>query len=82
VEDNLAGQAMLDQQAELQTAALAAARRSETITLNQYRAGIVGYIDVLAAQNTRLSAENNLWNVKNRQYVNSVALIAAIGGQW
>jgi NodT family efflux transporter outer membrane factor (OMF) lipoprotein len=82
VEDNLAGQAMLDQQAELQTAALAAARRSETITLNQYRAGIVGYINVLAAQNTRLSAENNLWNVKNRQYVNSVALIAAIGGQW
>jgi NodT family efflux transporter outer membrane factor (OMF) lipoprotein len=82
VEDNLAGQAMLDQQAELQTAALAAARRSETITLNQYRAGIVGYIDVLAAQNTRLSAESNLWTVKNRQYVNSVALIAAIGGQW
>jgi NodT family efflux transporter outer membrane factor (OMF) lipoprotein len=82
VEDNLAGQAMLDQQAELQTAALAAARRSETITLNQYRAGIVGYIDVLTAQNTRLSAESNLWTVKNRQYVNSVALIAAIGGQW
>lgn len=82
VEDNLAAQAMLDQQAELQSAALAAARRSETITLNQYRAGIVGYIDVLAAQNTRLSAESNLWNVRNRQYVNSVALIAAIGGQW
>ncbi|RXZ38746.1 efflux transporter outer membrane subunit [Oxalobacteraceae bacterium CAVE-383] len=82
VEDDLAAQAMLDQQAELQTAALAAARRSETITLNQYRAGIVGYIDVLAAQNTRLSAENNLWTIKNRQYVNSVALIAAIGGQW
>ncbi|HEY4318323.1 MAG TPA: efflux transporter outer membrane subunit [Herbaspirillum sp.] len=82
VEDTLAAQAMLDQQAELQAAALASARRSETITLNQYRAGIVGYIDVLAAQNTRLSAENNLWNVRNRQYVNSVALIAAIGGQW
>jgi NodT family efflux transporter outer membrane factor (OMF) lipoprotein len=82
VEDDLAAQAMLDQQAELQASALASARRSETITLNQYRAGIVGYIDVLAAQNTRLSAENNLWNVRNRQYVNSVALIAAIGGQW
>jgi NodT family efflux transporter outer membrane factor (OMF) lipoprotein len=82
VEDDLAAQAMLDQQAELQAAALAAARRSETITLNQYRAGIVGYIDVLAAQNTRLTAESNLWTVKNRQYVNSVALIAAIGGKW
>lgn len=82
VEDSLAAQAMLDEQAALQADGLAAARRSETITLNQYRAGIVGYIDVLAAQNTRLSAESNLWNIRNRQYVNSVALIAAIGGQW
>jgi NodT family efflux transporter outer membrane factor (OMF) lipoprotein len=82
VEDNLAAQSMLDQEAELQTAALAAARRSETITMNQYRAGIVDYITVLTVQNTRLIAENNLWTIKNRQYVSSVALIAAIGGQW
>ena len=82
VEDSLAAQSMLDEQAALQADGLAAARRSENITLNQYRAGIVGYIDVLAAQNTRLSAESNLWNIRNRQYVNSVALIAAIGGQW
>jgi NodT family efflux transporter outer membrane factor (OMF) lipoprotein len=82
VEDNLAAQAMLGEQADLQAAALAAARRSEAITLNQYRAGIVGYINVLAAQNTRLTAESNLWTVKNRQYTNSVALITAIGGQW
>jgi len=82
VEDNLAAQSMLDQEAELQTAALAAARRSETITMNQYRAGIVDYITVLTVENTRLLAENNLWTIKNRQYVSSVALIAAIGGQW
>ncbi|MDB5775004.1 MAG: transporter [Herbaspirillum sp.] len=82
VEDNLASQALLAQQADLESAALAAARRSETITLNQYRAGIVGYIEVLTAQNTRLSAESSLWNIKNRQYVSSIALIAAIGGQW
>lgn len=82
VEDNLAAQALLNEQADLLTDALAAARRSEVVTLNQYRAGIVGYINVLAAQNTRLSAESSLWAVKNRQYVNSVALITAIGGQW
>ena len=82
VEDNLAAQALLNEQADLLTDALAAARRSEVVTLNQYRAGIVGYINVLAAQNTRLSAESSLWAVKNRQYVNSVALITTIGGQW
>ena len=82
VEDNLAAQSMLDQEAELQSAALVAARRSETITRNQYRAGIVDYITVLTAENTRLTAEANLWTIKNRQYVSSVALIAAIGGQW
>lgn len=82
VEDNLAAQALLQQEAEHQSAALAAAVRAETITLNQYRAGTVSYINVLSAQNSRISAENNLWNVKNRQYSSSVALISAIGGSW
>lgn len=82
VEDNLAAQSLLAQQADLQSAAVAAARRSETITLNQYRAGTVNYINVLTAQSTRVSAENTLWTLRNRQYVNSVALIAAIGGNW
>ncbi|MBS1186848.1 MAG: oprM 2 [Burkholderiaceae bacterium] len=82
VEDNLSAQTMLKQQAELQEAALAAAKRSEEITLNQYNAGVVGYINVLTAQNSRITAENTLWTVKNRQYIANVALIAAIGGQW
>jgi len=82
VEDDLAAQALLDQEAVLQADALTAARRSETITLNQYKAGIVNYIDVLTAQNTRLNAESTLWTIRNRQYVNSIALITAIGGQW
>ncbi|EEO27975.1 efflux transporter outer membrane subunit [Oxalobacter paraformigenes] len=82
VEDNLAAQAMLDDESALQSAAVAAARRSETITLNQYRAGIVGYLELLVAQTSRIAAENTLWDIRKRQFASSVALIAAIGGQW
>ena len=82
VEDNLAAQAMLGDASDMQTAALNAAKRAETITMNQYRAGVVSYLNVLIAQNTRIAAENTLYNVKKRQFTSSVALIAAIGGQW
>jgi outer membrane protein TolC len=43
---------------------------------------VVSYLNVLTAQNSRISAENSLWTLKNRQYTASVALIAALGGQW
>ena len=82
VEDNLAAQAMLDDEAALQSGAVAAARRAEAISLNQYRAGIVGYLELLVAQNSRIAAENTLWDIRKRQFTASVALIAALGGQW
>ncbi len=82
VEDNLAAQAMLEDESELQSAAVDAARRSEMITLNQYRAGTTGYLQLLVAQNSRISAENTLWDIRKRQFTACVALIAAIGGQW
>ena len=82
VEDNLSAQSLLAQEAELQQAALSSAVQAETIVLNQYRAGTVGYLNVLSAQNTRILAENTLWNVKSSQYSSSIALISAIGGIW
>ena len=82
VEDNLAAQYLLAQEAELQQAAVAAAARAEKISLNQYQAGTVGYLTVLAAQNARILAENTLWTIRNSQYTGSVALISAIGGSW
>ncbi|VEB43505.1 Outer membrane protein oprM precursor [Chromobacterium violaceum] len=82
VEDNLSAQSLLQEESGMQTAALAAAKRAETIAMNQYQAGTVAYLNVLSAQNARINAENNLWNVVNRQYAGSVALIAALGGRW
>lgn len=82
VEDNLSAQTLLAEQAALQQGVLTAAARAETITLNQYRAGTVGYLNVLAAQNTRIQAESTLWNVKSSQYSSCVGLISALGGSW
>lgn len=82
VEDYLAAQAMLGDESDMQSAAVAAAIRSETITRNQYRAGVVSYLDLLVAENNRISAENTLWDIRKRQFTSSVGLIAAIGGQW
>lgn len=82
VEDNLAAQSMLEEESSLQGEAVSAAKRAEMITLNQYRAGIVSYIDVLVSQNSRISAENTFWNIRKRQFSSNVALIVAIGGKW
>ncbi|UTH74042.1 efflux transporter outer membrane subunit [Chromobacterium sp. IIBBL 290-4] len=82
VEDNLSAQSLLKEESDLQSSALSSAKRAETISLNQYKAGTVSYLNVMSAQNTRIAAENNLWNVVNRQYTASVALIAALGGSW
>lgn len=82
VEDNLAAQALLAEEYGHQEQALAAARQAEAIALNQYRAGTVSYLSVITAQNTRIAAENTLWDIKNRQYVSSIALIVALGGGW
>ena len=82
VEDNLSAQSLLQEEAQYQQSALQAAQRAEGITQNQYRAGVVSYLNVLTAQNSRISAETTLWSVKNRQYTASVALVSALGGKW
>lgn len=82
VEDNLAAQRLLTEEEQQQAAAVAAARQAETVIQHQYRYGMVSYLAVLTAQNTRLTAENTLWSVRNSQYTAAVALIAALGGGW
>lgn len=82
VEDYLTSQALLDEQYKLQADAVNATRTSEKITMNQYRSGVVGYLDVIVSQNNRIASENTLYDIKKRQLTDRVALIVAIGGQW
>ena len=82
VEDNLAAMRILEQEADVQADALALARQSLELTLNQYKSGIVSYLNVLTAQTTALAAERTAVDLRNRRLAASVALIRALGGGW
>jgi NodT family efflux transporter outer membrane factor (OMF) lipoprotein len=82
VEDDLVTLRILERQAVIEDATVAAAREAEKLTLNQYKAGTVPYSSVITAQTTRLSAEQTALSVLSTRLQTSVALIEAIGGGW
>jgi NodT family efflux transporter outer membrane factor (OMF) lipoprotein len=82
VEDDLATLNYLQTQYAQENEAVLDAERSETLTLNQYRAGTAAYSSVIIAQTTRLNAEITALNVQSQRLVASVDLIDAIGGGW
>ncbi|MDR2017043.1 MAG: efflux transporter outer membrane subunit [Burkholderiales bacterium] len=82
VENQLTTLRVLDDEWRSQQAALSAARDTEALILNQYKAGTTTYINVVVAQTARLNAENNTIRLRGRQLAASVALINALGGGW
>ncbi|MDR2710840.1 MAG: efflux transporter outer membrane subunit, partial [Burkholderiales bacterium] len=82
VETQLTTLRVLDDEWILQQAALNAARETETLVTNQYKAGTTTYLDVVVAQTARFNAENNAIQLRGRQLTASAALISALGGGW
>jgi NodT family efflux transporter outer membrane factor (OMF) lipoprotein len=82
VEDNLATLRVLADEANYQREAVRAARESLDLTTNQYKAGTVSYLNVITAQTTLLSNQQNELNLRSRQLVASTVLIRALGGGW
>ncbi|MET0517982.1 MAG: efflux transporter outer membrane subunit [Burkholderiaceae bacterium] len=82
VEDNLVLADALQDEARLQSEALAAAQRNLEITLDQYRAGTVSYLNVVTAQTAALSSESSLLSVRNRQLAAVNQLLKNIAGRW
>jgi NodT family efflux transporter outer membrane factor (OMF) lipoprotein len=82
VEDNLAAVALLANEATVQGEAVAAAGQATTITLNQYKAGTVSYLDVVTAQSAQLNAERTAVQLLGRRLNSSVTLLKAAGGDW
>ncbi|MFB9122215.1 efflux transporter outer membrane subunit [Paraburkholderia dipogonis] len=82
VEDNLASQRILAQEIVVQQQAVASARQALAIVTNEYKAGTVGYINVLTAQTTAFTAEQKLENIAGQRMVSSVGLVKALGGGW
>ncbi len=82
VEDNLAALRILDEEADIQARAVAAAERSLTLATNRYRGGVTSYLEVTAAQSAALTNERTAANLRTRRMVASVLLVKALGGGW
>ncbi len=82
VEDNLAALRILEEEARLQDEVVQAARHALELTANQYKAGIVSYLNVISAQTTLLTNERTAASLLGRRLTASVALVKASGGGW
>jgi NodT family efflux transporter outer membrane factor (OMF) lipoprotein len=82
VEDNLAALRILDEEAQVQEQAVNFAHESVTLTMNQYRAGIVSYLNVVTVQAIALTNERAAITINGQRLNADVLLIKALGGGW
>jgi NodT family efflux transporter outer membrane factor (OMF) lipoprotein len=82
VEDNLAALRVLDEEARLQQDALESAQQSLQLTLNQYKAGTVSFLNVVVAQTALLAEQRASVQILNRRLAATVGLVRALGGGW
>ncbi len=82
VEDNLAAQTLLANQYAAESDALVAARKQLEIVNNQYRDGLITYLEVATAESTALNVEFAATALRGQQLVAAVTLVKALGGGW
>ena len=82
VENQLSATRALAQQQDLRRIASEAADQVEAQMLNRYRAGQVGYTDVVTAQTTALNARRALVQSQADRQTTAIALIQSLGGGW
>ena len=82
LEDSLVLAERLQREAQLQGKALQATQCKAEISLNQYRAGTVGFLNVILAQTLALDSESTLLAVRNRQPAAINQLSKGIVGRW
>lgn len=82
VEDQLTQASTLVAQESLRREASAAADQSEQQMLNRYRAGQVGYTEVVTAQAAALNARRALLQLQVNRQVAAVELVRVMGGGW
>lgn len=82
VEDSLVSLRVLREESDLQQSAVKSARETVTLTLNQYKAGTVSYLNVVTVQATALTNERTQLSIVGRQLGGSVGLIRGLGGGW
>jgi outer membrane protein TolC len=66
----------------VQDEAVGAAQESVRLTTNQYKAGVVGYLNVITVQTIALNDQITAVQLVGRRMVAAVLLIQALGGGW
>jgi NodT family efflux transporter outer membrane factor (OMF) lipoprotein len=82
VEDQLAAIHWLSEEDKVQAATVRAARESVVLTLNQYKAGTVGFLNVAVVQASQLNEERQTVVLLGRRLAATVGLMRALGGAW
>jgi NodT family efflux transporter outer membrane factor (OMF) lipoprotein len=82
VEDNLAALRILESEAQVQDAAVQAAQQTVAVFTNQYKAGLVSYLNVIIAQTAALNNERTAITIMGNRFNAAVLLIKALGGGW
>jgi outer membrane protein TolC len=82
VEDQLAALRILSGEAQSEADAVSDATSAVEIATNRYKAGLVGYLDVLVAQSTLLANERVSVQISGQRMAATVALVRALGGGW
>ncbi len=82
VEDALSNLNTLHNAAQSQEKAVVDAQKALTIANNRYVGGITTYLDVVTAEETLLSNQRLMTQIRGQQMVNSVYLAKALGGGW
>lgn len=82
VEDQLAALHYLEGESQSEASAVVDSRQAEMIATQRFRAGLVGYLDVVFAQETELADEETAAQIAGQRLVASVVLIEALGGGW
>jgi len=82
VEDNLALLRYLGAEEKYEDTAVAAAKRTVSMSMSLYTDGAISYLEVVTAQESELQAEQTAISLHTRRMEASVGLIRALGGGW
>ena len=82
VEDQLAALQFLNGESQSEASAVSNARKAEQVAMQRYKAGLVGYLDVVYAQQSVLTNEQTEAQISGQRLVASVELVKALGGGW
>lgn len=82
VQDNITGLQVLDSARQSQADAVNSSRRQLDIATSRYVGGLVSYLDVVSAQQTLLSNEQEAAIIQGQRLVTTVLLVKALGGGW